>query len=104
MGGLFAAMENDGRPLSAAGRQAQERAARFDAWLRHACVEPGLTYAQRSALLAAWRKAPEASYAHPREEHLIPLHVAFGAGKEEAPTLSFGGTAMGVQCSSVQWG
>lgn len=34
---------------------------------------------QRKARLDSWSTAPEAKRAHPREEHLIPLHVVAGA-------------------------
>ncbi len=54
-----------------------ERARAFDAWLTQAVEAPA---AERDALLTDWRKAPFAAYAHPREEHLIPLLVAAGAG------------------------
>ena len=90
--------------VSPAGKQARERSRRWDEWLRWACTDPALTYEQRVEQLAAWRKAPEAAYAHPREEHLLPLMVALGAGKGDAPQLAFGGVAMGVETTSVQWG
>lgn len=72
MQGLFAAMGNGGA-MSAVGRQAQERSRRFDEWLQYVTTDPSLTYEQRAAKLAAWRQAPEGTYAHPREEHLIPV-------------------------------
>jgi aromatic ring-opening dioxygenase catalytic subunit (LigB family) len=56
-----------------------ERSRAFDAWLTHAVELPA---AERNAQLAAWRSAPFAAYAHPREEHLLPLMVAAGAGGE----------------------
>ncbi len=80
-----------------------QRSRRFDEWLQHACLDPSLTYEQRCELLAGWRQAPEAAYAHPREEHLMPLHVALGAGRGEAAAAVFDGTAMGVKCTSLQW-
>lgn len=39
---------------------------------------------QREEQLIQWENAPEARYAHPREEHLIPLHVCYGANKRKA--------------------
>ncbi|KAL4457727.1 hypothetical protein ABPG75_012592 [Micractinium tetrahymenae] len=97
---LFAAMDGG---ATRAGQEAVRRSKSFDEWLQHACLDPSLTYEQRCELLAAWRKAPEAAYAHPREEHLIPLHVVLGAGKGAAGTAVFDGTAMGVKCTSVQY-
>lgn len=80
-----------------------QRSRSFDQWLQHVCLDPSLTYEQRCEMLAAWRKAPEAAFAHPREEHLIPLHVVMGAGRGEAAAAVFDDIAMGVKCTSVQW-
>ena len=43
----------------------------FDNWLADAVCNPNA--AMRNAALAEWEKAPGARFAHPREEHLIPL-------------------------------
>jgi aromatic ring-opening dioxygenase catalytic subunit (LigB family) len=56
-------------------------AAQFDGWLREALVES--SPAQRSQRLLDWEQAPAAREAHPREDHLMPLHVAVGAAEEE---------------------
>ncbi|KAL4442993.1 hypothetical protein ABPG77_008484 [Micractinium sp. CCAP 211/92] len=104
---LFTAMKEEGTREGELGRkgcqEAVQRSRRFDEWLQHACLDPSLTYEQRCELLAGWRQAPEAAYAHPREEHLMPLHVALGAGRGEAAAAVFDGTAMGVKCTSLQW-
>jgi 4,5-DOPA dioxygenase extradiol len=47
----------------------------FDAWLAQA-AEAG----DEAALLDYARRAPEARRIHPREEHILPFFVAFGAG------------------------
>ncbi|KAL4858007.1 4',5'-DOPA dioxygenase extradiol [Chlorella vulgaris] len=93
---LFAAMKGDSSAL--------DRSESFDDWLQHVCTDPSLSYEKRAELLSAWRQAPEAAYAHPRAEHLLPLHVALGAGKGEVGKLLFADLAMGVHCNSVQWG
>lgn len=51
---------------------------RFDAWLAAAVAvtDPD----ERIASLAAWDAQPDGRASHPREEHLIPLMVAAGAG------------------------
>jgi len=54
-----------------------ERARAFDTWLTAAVESPA---PERDASLSKWREAPFAAYAHPREEHLMPLMVAAGAG------------------------
>lgn len=58
------------------GRAAEAEA--FDEWLNDAVTTPDI--AERDRRLIAWQNAPHARFAHPREEHLIPLMVAAGAG------------------------
>ena len=70
-----------------------ERARAFDAWLTQAVESPA---AERDGLLTRWREAPHAAYAHPREEHLIPLMVAAGAGGEAHGRRIFGDEPMGA--------
>jgi aromatic ring-opening dioxygenase catalytic subunit (LigB family) len=41
------------------------------------------TQAQRAERLAQWHRAPGGLASHPREEHLLPLMVASGAGSDE---------------------
>lgn len=50
---------------------------KFDAWLTDAVCHPDPN--KRNALLSKWSTAPGALDAHPREEHLMPLHVVAGA-------------------------
>ena len=59
------------------GRGPDPGSERFDNWLEEALT--GKTPEARIAALSAWDKAPAARDAHPREEHLLPLHVAVGA-------------------------
>jgi aromatic ring-opening dioxygenase catalytic subunit (LigB family) len=60
----------------------REDSAQFDSWLRQTLAESAPQ--QRSQRLLEWEHAPAGRAAHPREDHLIPLHVAVGAA-EEAP-------------------
>lgn len=53
----------------------------FESWLEDVCVNEEYSESQRSELLWQWKKAPGAHYCHPREEHLIPLHVCYGASQ-----------------------
>lgn len=46
----------------------------FQDWLIETCTAD-LTSAERERRLIEWEKAPSARYCHPREEHLLPLHV-----------------------------
>ncbi len=53
----------------------------FEHWLEDVCINEKYSELQRSELLCQWKKAPGAHYCHPREEHLIPLHVCYGASQ-----------------------
>jgi aromatic ring-opening dioxygenase catalytic subunit (LigB family) len=77
-----------------------ERARAFDAWLTAAVESPG---AERSALLTEWRSAPHASFAHPSEEHLIPLFVAAAAGGDGAGERIFNDEPMGAAISAYRF-
>lgn len=77
-----------------------ERAREFDTWLTNAVESPA---SARNALLARWRSAPFAPYAHPREEHLIPLMVASGAGGDAAGERVFTDEPMGAQISAYRF-
>ncbi len=50
----------------------------FEAWLLETCSSLSLTEAERETRLINWEKAPAARFCHPREEHLLPLHVCYG--------------------------
>jgi len=53
----------------------------FQNWLIETCTG-SMSQVEREERLIAWEKAPSARYCHPREEHLLPLHVCLGmAGK-----------------------
>ena len=80
--------------------ETRERARAFDAWLTRAVASPA---AERDALLTGWREAPFAAYSHPREEHLIPLMVAAGAGGETPGTHIFGDEPMGAAISAYRF-
>jgi 4,5-DOPA dioxygenase extradiol len=56
----------------------------FQDWLIETCVGP-LSQSERERRLIEWEQAPSARYCHPREEHLLPLHVCLGmAGRPAA--------------------
>ncbi len=53
----------------------------FQDWLIYTCTGPR-SQAERERMLSEWERVPHARYCHPREEHLLPLHVCAGlAGK-----------------------
>ena len=53
----------------------------FDGWLQETLAES--TPAERRDRLCGWSDAPSARFAHPREDHLLPLMVAAGAAGED---------------------
>jgi len=81
-------------------QETPERARAFDAWLTAAVESPA---SERNALLTNWRTAPFAAYAHPREEHLMPLMVAAGAGGEAPGKRVFTGEPMGAKISAYRF-
>ena len=72
----------------------------FDAWLTEAVAQPG---AERTLRLEQWRTAPNGEYAHPREEHLIPLMVAAGAGGDAPGMRIFHDEPMGAALSAYRF-
>ncbi len=76
------------------------RARAFDAWLTQAIESPA---PDRDASLAAWRSAPNAAFAHPREEHLVPLFVAAGAGGDAPGRRIFTDEPMGAAISAFRF-
>jgi aromatic ring-opening dioxygenase catalytic subunit (LigB family) len=73
----------------------------FDAWLRDTMQQEA---AEQNRRLAAWAQAPGARFAHPREEHLLPLMVAAGAADGDRATTSYNGTFMGMRHSAFNFG
>jgi len=82
-------------------RDALEPSRRFDAWLVETATLPPL---EREAALVRWADAPAARDCHPREEHLLPLHVMAGAADGDGASFPFQGEMMGVRASAVQFG
>lgn len=81
--------------------ESTEPSRQFDEWLANAVTsEPG----ERARRLLAWETAPAARQCHPREEHLLPLHVMAGAAPGDAGTLALRLNALCVHVSCVQFG
>ncbi len=78
-----------------------EPSRRFDTWLADSML---LSPGERTDRLRRWKNAPDAAHCHPREEHLLPLHVMAGAGRDDVVTLPFRGNVLGVCASAVQFG
>ena len=63
------------------------RSKEFMQWLLSNTL--GSVGSDRSKALAGWKTAPHARFAHPREEHLIPLFVVLGAAEEDSAKVLF---------------
>lgn len=50
----------------------------FERWLEDTLTTPQLSDEERHTRLLNWAQAPGARFCHPREEHLLPLHVCYG--------------------------
>jgi len=74
----------------------------FDGWLTQAVCAPDPH--ERDARLTKWTQAPAARFAHPREEHLLPLMVAAGAAGEDIAQRAFSGRMLGWQISGFRFG
>lgn len=61
--------------------EAYEPSKQFDDWLQQTITNVSPT--ERYHRLLDWSEAPYARFAHPREEHLLPLMVAVGAAEQE---------------------
>ncbi len=53
----------------------------FDGWLQETLAD--LSPADRRDRLCRWSDAPQARFAHPNEDHLLPLMVAVGSAGED---------------------
>ena len=53
----------------------------FEDWLIKTCASRAIDEDERLKLLTNWEDAPAARFCHPREEHLLPLHVCYGVNR-----------------------
>ncbi|HEY9595678.1 MAG TPA: class III extradiol ring-cleavage dioxygenase [Spirochaetia bacterium] len=73
----------------------------FQQWLIETCT--GLeTREEREQRLVEWESAPSARYCHPREDHLLPLHVCVGMTGTKAK-LVFDDYILGKKAVAFLW-
>ena len=84
------------------GRAADVGSQRFDDWLEQVLTKT--TPNDRVAGLTHWDAAPAARDAHPREEHLLPLHVVVGAAGNDPGRRMLKDVVMGAVESAFQFG
>jgi 4,5-DOPA dioxygenase extradiol len=73
----------------------------FQDWLIETCTDP-LPQPEREQRLIEWEQAPSARYCHPREEHLLPLHVCIGLADKPAE-LIFDDQILGKRAVAFSW-
>ena len=85
----------------------QYRAAsdQFDEWLVTTLSDPVMPRSTQEQALANWEAAPYARFCHPREEHLLPLHLCFGAASQsgELAEVLFNEGLMGHKVAGFGW-
>ena len=74
----------------------------FEDWLEATCGSSAYSESQRRELLINWDEAPGARYCHPREEHLLPLHVCYGVARS-ACTRHISLTILNKKSSMYMW-
>ena len=84
------------------GADVQTQADRFDDALSAAVTDPDP--ARRRMRVADWTSLPDARFAHPREEHLLPLMVALGAGGNDPAAHVFRNHVVGWTVSAFRFG
>ena len=57
---------------------------------------------EREDKLRDWKNAPNSEYCHPREEHLIPLHVCCGTAGRKGEII-FDNYILGKRAIAVKW-
>jgi len=75
----------------------------FEDWLAQTCCDPNLTETERYQRLVNWESAPHARFCHPREEHLLPLHVCYGLANGPS-NGRIAATILGKQSGMFHWG
>lgn len=60
------------------GNVRDEKNEAFQNWLLETMSDKTMGEGSRKERLVNWLQAPSARYCHPREEHLLPLHVCYG--------------------------
>jgi len=82
--------------------QTDPESEKFDAWLTDTLTV--MPHDRREQSLIMWDKAPAARSAHPREEHLLPLHVVVGAAGLDKGRKLLEDTVLGSAQSAFQFG
>ncbi|HSC88097.1 MAG TPA: class III extradiol ring-cleavage dioxygenase [Polyangiaceae bacterium] len=82
-------------------REALNDSQLFDGWMAEVVQKSAV---ERERALVDWAQGPAARACHPREEHLLPLHVVAGAAGSDRATLPYRDRVMNVDVSAVHFG
>mmetsp|Transcript_31871 Transcript_31871/g.46895 ORF Transcript_31871/g.46895 Transcript_31871/m.46895 type:complete len:278 (+) Transcript_31871:75-908(+) len=74
----------------------------FDNWLQATISSKDMSEEDRQKNLIHWNEAPSAEFCHPRNEHLLPLHVCYGAAGR-ASDEAFSLQILDKQASMFLW-
>jgi len=83
------------------GRTGISGAGEFDAWLEKSVMSDA---GERQRRLLDWQHAPSARLSHPREEHLLPLHVVAGAARDDEARVDYRENILGADISAFRFG
>ena len=88
--------------MSHSGEGVDTRNQAFEDWLAQALTDESLEESERERRLTDWVEAPNARFCHPREEHLLPLHVCYGIAGGPA-VCAFREPVLGFLASAYRW-
>ena len=74
----------------------------FEKWLLDTCSSTDISEEERTKRLIHWADAPAARFCHPREEHLLPLHVCYSVALS-ACSEAFKVTILNKSASMYLW-
>ncbi|MGB7180312.1 MAG: class III extradiol ring-cleavage dioxygenase [Burkholderiaceae bacterium] len=85
--------------------KARGQAKAFHHWMDAIICDSPASVQERTDALISWADAPGARFCQPREEHLMPLHVCFGAAVASGLKARrvFGEEVKGFQTSGYLW-
>jgi len=88
--------------FAAESLEANRKNQAFEDWLVCTCYASDFTENERKERFLNWEQAPFARFCHPREEHLMPLHVCYGV-QERAADAYFSANILGKKAGMFYW-
>jgi len=74
---------------------------KFDQELQSAVTHPDIK--ERESKMSNWEALTEARFSHPREEHLMPLHVCVGAAGNDLGKVMHNSSILGAKVTSFSF-